>query len=212
MTPDDRHQTSSPGGGRGRRDHAAGPDDQPDHAQPARRHRGHVAVVAQGPVVQLPVPAARRRRPRPAVQRRGVPVHREPAGRARGDCGRGRGARRRPAGDRTVHHHTQGHHQARLDGLDAHVQRAAAAHGAGRGQRVRPGRRAPAAQPGRAGQAVLLGRVRRRAGRVPGRGARVRRQLALHALRQHHRHTFGRFHGKHRRAQVKLLPNVLYNN
>jgi len=87
------------------------------------------------------------------------------------------------------------------------MQRAAAAHGTCRARRVRPGRRATATQPERAGQAALLGRLHRRAGRMPEYPARVRRQLALFALRQHHGRSFGRLHGQRRRAQVRDILN-----
>lgn len=200
-----------PGRVRGR--HAAGQDDQPERARQAqRRLRCDVvavvyrrAVVTQGPVVQFPAPEParwrRRQERRPAsaaTQRRGVPVHGEPAG-----CGRCRrqGVGGRP-GNRTVHNHTKGHDQARPDGLDADVQRAAAAYGAGRAQRIRTGRRAASGQPRRAGPAVLLGDLRRGPGPMPGLAVRFRRQLALFALRQFHRHTLGRFHGQRRSAQV----------
>lgn len=196
------HQTP-PGSGCGDGGHATGQDHQPERAQQAWRCHGVpvggrvvVVVIAEGPVVQFPVPGSWRRQRRPAaapVQRRRVSVHGELAGRAgRHSDGRGRAGR---PGNRAVHNHTEGHHQARSDGLDADVQRAAAAHGASGNERVRPGRRAACAQSERAGQAVLLGRVRRRPGRVSGNAAQPRRRLALHALRQHHPHTLGRFHG-----------------
>jgi len=192
---------TSPGSGR-----AAGQDHQPKRTQPARR-RGRsvpVTVVAQGPVVQLPAPAGRRRwRPTAAIQRRRVPVHGEPTGHA----SRRRAAVRSRTGDRTVHNHTEGHHKARPDGLNAHVQRTAAAHGTRGARRVRPGRRAPATKPERAGQAALLGRLHRRDGRMLGHAARVRRQLALFALRQHHSRSFGRLYGQRRCTQVRDILN-----
>jgi len=88
------------------------------------------------------------------------------------------------------------------------VQRAASAHGTRGARRVRPGRRAPATQPKRAGQAALLGSLHRSTGRMPGHAARVRRQLALFALRQHHGRSFGRLHGQRRRSQVRDILNL----
>jgi len=90
------------------------------------------------------------------------------------------------------------------------VQRAVAAHGTCGARRIRPWWRAPSTQPERAGQAALLGRLHRRADRMHGHAARVRRQLALFALRKHHGRTFGRLHGQRRSAKVRDI--LIYYN